>query len=96
MGRCKKGIIIFMYTVLIRKKALKEIQVIPSPFKENIIKAINELARNPRPFGCKKLKGDEELYRIRINDYRVIYSIEDKIKVVEITSAGHRKGIYKF
>lgn len=84
-----------MYTIQIRKKALKEIKLIPTPNKEKIIKAINELSNNPRPVGCKKLKGDEELYRIRIGDYRVIYNIEDKIKIVEITRAGHRKDIYK-
>jgi mRNA interferase RelE/StbE len=46
--------------------------------------------------GFKKLKGNyEDLYRIRIGDYRIIYSIEDKIQVVDIRQIGHRKDIYR-
>lgn len=56
--------------------------------------AIDELAIEPRPEGSKKLKSsDENLWRIRIGDYRVLYIIEDTIKVVEIRKIGHRKDI---
>jgi mRNA interferase RelE/StbE len=49
----------------------------------------------PRPVNCKKLKGsNENLYRIRIGDYRVIYNIDDGIKVVSIRDVGNRKDIY--
>ena len=84
-----------MYSIQIRRKALKEIKSLPSPYKQKIITAIEELANNPRPIGCRKLKANEELYRIRVGDYRVLYNVEDKIKIVEITKAGHRKDIYK-
>ena len=58
--------------------------------------AIDELAIEPRPEGSKKLKSsDENLWRIRIGDYRVLYIIEDTIKVVEIRKIGHRKDIYE-
>ena len=83
-----------MYTIQIRKKALREIKNISPPYRLNIIEAINNLANNPRPHGCKKLKAEEELYRIRISDYRVVYSIEDQIKIVEVTKVGHRRDIY--
>jgi mRNA interferase RelE/StbE len=54
------------------------------------------LAENPRPAGVKKLKGNnEDLYRIRSGDYRVVYSIEDEIRVVDIRKIGHRKDIYR-
>ncbi len=43
----------------------------------------------------QKLKGDEELYRIRIGDYRVVYTIEDKVQIVEVTKVGHRKDVYR-
>jgi len=57
---------------------------------------INGLAENPRPSGVKKLKGiSEDLYRIRSGDYRVIYSISDQIRIVDIRKIGHRKDIYK-
>lgn len=54
------------------------------------------LANNPRPIGSKKLKGaSENLWRIRIGDYRVVYLIEDSIKIIEIRKIGHRKDIYR-
>ncbi|MGQ0738021.1 MAG: type II toxin-antitoxin system RelE family toxin [Bacteroidota bacterium] len=49
------------------------------------------------PGGVKKLKGEkEDLYRIRSGDYRIIYSIEDKIRIVDIRKIGHRKDIYRW
>ncbi|MES1217243.1 MAG: type II toxin-antitoxin system RelE/ParE family toxin, partial [Bacteroidota bacterium] len=59
-------------------------------------KTISSLAQNPRPLGVKKLKGStEDLYRIRSGDYRVIYSVDDEIRIVDIRKVGHRKDIYK-
>lgn len=57
---------------------------------------MEKLSENPRPQGSKKLVGqNENLWRVRVGDYRVIYLIEDKIKVVEVRKAGHRKDIYE-
>jgi mRNA interferase RelE/StbE len=85
-----------MYSILISPSALKELQRLQKPDVKKIGKIINGLALDPRPVGVKKLKGgSEELYRIRSGDYRVIYSIEDEIKVVDIRKIGHRKDIYK-
>ena len=50
----------------------------------------------PRPAGSKKLQGaSENLWRIRTGDYRIIYAIEDTIKIIEIRKIGHRKDIYR-
>ena len=85
-----------MYTITISQSALKELQRLQKPTVKKIEKAITELAKNPRPAGVKKLKGNtEDLYRIRSGDYRVVYSIEDEIKVVDIRKIGHRKDIYR-
>lgn len=59
----------------------------------NIVVAIEGLSANPRPFGCKKLKGRPG-YRIRIGDYRVLYMINDKEITVLIIDIGNRKEIY--
>ena len=56
--------------------------------------AISDLADNPRPFGYKKLKG-EEAYRIRVGVYRIIYEIDNNRIIVTVVSVGHRKEIYK-
>jgi mRNA interferase RelE/StbE len=51
------------------------------------------LANDPRPPGCKKLKGRDG-YRIRVGDYRIIYQIIDDVLVVNVVALGHRKDIY--
>jgi len=84
-----------MYQITFKKSALKELSDISKPYNQNIAIAIDKLAENPRPDGVKKLKGEENAYRIRIGDYRVIYIIEDVIKIVEIQRIRHRKDSYK-
>jgi mRNA interferase RelE/StbE len=56
---------------------------------------ILSLAGNPRPAGCKKLKGLRDVWRIRVGSYRVLYGIEDTKKVVTILAVGHRRQIYE-
>jgi mRNA interferase RelE/StbE len=51
------------------------------------------LGSNPRPNGCKKLKGRDG-YRIRVSDYRIIYEIQDNVLLVDVIDLGHRKDIY--
>ncbi len=82
-----------MYTIVIKKSAQKELFNIPRPYNKKIVEAIDNLANDPRPVGTKKLK-DQESYRIRVADYRVIYSIEDVIKIIEIQRIRHRKDAY--
>lgn len=53
------------------------------------------LAKNPRPQGITKLKGHENLFRLRVGDYRIIYTIEEAVLVVLIVKVGHRREIYK-
>ncbi len=84
-----------MYTVVIHKKAKKEIDKIPDLYAHRIAETIYQLAENPRPLGCKKLSDSEEYYRVRVANYRIIYSIEDEILYIEVIKIGHRKEIYK-
>jgi len=82
-----------MYKVRIERKAQKNLSKIPEPFYSTIKTAILNLGRVPRPVGYKKLKG-REAYRIRVANYRIIYEIHDKILLVDVIDAGHRKNIY--
>jgi len=85
-----------MYTVTFKKSAEKEFEKLSTHAIRRIAPAIDALAMDPRPVGAKKLEGQKEsLWRIRIGDYRVIYLIEDVIKIVEIRRIGHRKDIYQ-
>jgi mRNA interferase RelE/StbE len=84
------------YTIIIKKSAEKEIANLPLLIVEKLYKEFIVLSKTPRPDGVKKLSGFKNLYRIRINDYRVIYSIEDNVLIIHILKVGHRKDIYKF
>jgi mRNA interferase RelE/StbE len=82
------------YTVFVERYAQKQILKLDKKIIPIIKSAIAGLAENPRPYGYKKLKG-EEAYRIRVGDYRVIYEINDTIVIITVVSVGHRKNIYK-
>ena len=83
-----------MYKIQILKSADKTLKNVAQKDRVKIVEHISQLADNPRPLGCKKLKGTE-FYRIRIGDYRVIYKIEDDILLILVIRIGHRKNIYK-
>lgn len=77
-----------MYRITFKKSAEKEIQKLPSSIITRIVPVIEALSINPRPSGSKKLKGSKEnIWRGRIADYRIVYLIEDSIKIVEEKSA---------
>ncbi len=60
-----------------------------------LVPRIDGLATDPRPSGCKKLRGYKDLWRIRLGDYRVVYIINDDRKTVSITRVAHRRDVYK-
>lgn len=82
------------YKIGIKKSAQKELKSLPNKELKKVIEKISSLAINPRPAGCKKLSGDEK-YRIRVGNYRVLYSIEDDILTIFIVKVGHRKDVYE-
>lgn len=84
-----------MYKVVLTKSAEKELLKIPKVYSSNLVNHLVELTNNPRPNGCKKLSGYEDIYRIRVGIYRIIYRIEDKILYIEIIKIGHRKDVYQ-
>lgn len=82
------------YEILFNPKAEKQLDKLSNQVVKPILEAILSLSEDPRPSGCKKLKG-RPAYRIRIQNYRVIYEIMDKVLLVEVIAIGHRKDIYK-
>jgi mRNA interferase RelE/StbE len=82
------------YSIFLTKKAQKSLDKLSTIVAEPIFLAIENLATNPRPIGCKKLKG-RLAYRIRIGDYRVIYEIIDNKLIIDVVAIGHRKEIYE-
>ena len=82
------------YRVTIRRSAEKELERLADKLHDRILEKIIELKENPRPFGCEKLT-DQENYRIRVGEFRAVYTIDDKAKLVEIIKIADRKEIYK-
>ena len=84
-----------MYRVILNKQILKSLDNIPVAFLPAIKKAVNDLTKDPRPFGYIKLSGFDDLYRIRVGVYRVVYSIKDNLLVVEVIKIAHRGNVYR-
>ena len=81
------------YDVFFKNSALKELQSLPQKIQQRILDAAQLLALNPYTdlLQIKKLKGADALYRIRIQDYRVIYSVENQLVKIVIIKVAHRK-----
>ena len=84
-----------LYNVILSPKVQKSIKSIPDDYVVKIHKSLFSLSLNPHPFGCSKLAGSENHYRIRVGVYRIIYSIKDDILIVEVIKIDHRKNVYR-
>ncbi|MEM8504273.1 MAG: type II toxin-antitoxin system RelE/ParE family toxin [Cyanobacteria bacterium P01_D01_bin.1] len=83
------------YQVIVDAAARRQIRKLPHPVQEILLARITSLGKDPRPAGCKKLKGKKNEYRIRSGNYRIIYSVEDKALIVRVIRAGHRRDAYE-
>lgn len=83
------------YTVEIKPSARKELEALPNQILARVIAKIEALADNPRPAGCKKLKGFKDQWRIRVGDWRVVYIINDTARLVSVTRIAHRREVYE-
>jgi mRNA interferase RelE/StbE len=83
-----------MYEIIIPKSAQKELDNINDIYYSRIFEKIIGLEKDPRPIGCLKLSNSEE-YRIRVGTFRILYEINDKLKIVSIYKIEHRKEVYK-
>lgn len=63
--------------------------------QERVLVAIEALEVAPRPSGVKKLAGVENLYRVRVGDFRIIYTVNDGVLLVVIVGVGNRREVYK-
>ena len=83
------------YNIEFSRKAERQFKALTNQIQKRLKPKIDALAQNPRPRGVKKLEGEDELYRIRVGDYRVIYQVRDDVLIVLVVSLGDRKEIYK-
>ena len=84
------------YTITFARSARKELEYLPAEQVIRLIQRIESLAETPRPARCRKLVGQEHLWRIRIGDYRVVYAIDDSACSVDIVAVRHRSQAYRW
>jgi len=83
------------YRIVLTSTAEKELSRLPNQMVSRIFSRIESLANEPRPHGCKKLSAGRDEWRIRIGDYRVIYTIDNEVKKVDVTRIAHRRDVYE-
>ncbi len=83
------------YSVILADSARRELKNLPAEVIGRVMPRIRELASNPRPPGCKKLYGSKDLWRIRVGDYRIVYTLNDPGMLVDITRVAHRSEVYE-
>ncbi len=83
------------YNITFVRSARKELEALDAAIVKRILSKIEALALGPNPKGCRKLHGEEDLWRIRVGLYRVIYAIYHKDKIVDIIAVRHRSKAYE-
>ncbi|HET7386944.1 MAG TPA: type II toxin-antitoxin system RelE/ParE family toxin [Nocardioidaceae bacterium] len=82
------------YRIEFRPSAAKALRKLDPPVAQRLRGAIALLARDPRPPGSRPLKGRPG-FRIRVGDYRVIYTVQDDVLLVVVVRLGHRSHVYE-
>ena len=82
------------YVVEISAQARKQIKRMPKSEKKKILDKIDSLSNDPRPFGYKRLQYYTEYFRVRVGNYRIIYTISDGQFLVVIVEATDRRDAY--
>ena len=82
------------YEIGTKASAEKEIRDLPNPVFRSVHAKIESLADNPRPAGCAK-RAHMEVYRVRFGNYRIVYTINDATRYIEIIAVDHRRQVYR-
>jgi mRNA interferase RelE/StbE len=82
------------YELVFKKSVAKDLREFPKADVKRILQRIRSLADDPRPAGCERLSGQER-YRLRQGVYRIVYEIDDKVLIVLVVKAGHRRDVYR-
>ena len=82
------------FTINWKPSALRELKALPKDMIARVVGAVKSLEANPHPPGSKKLTGSEHTYRIREDDYRVVYNVLAKQLLIEVIRVAHRRDVY--
>ena len=83
------------YTLEIEPRARRQIRALPRDVQQRITEALAQLAEQPRPPNAKRLIGHDHTYRLRLGRYRILYEVEDRIRVILVIEVGHRREVYE-
>ena len=85
------------YRIEFTKSAKKEFENLPKKIQDRVVESLTLLRVNPFTdlLQIKKLKGESQLFRVRLGDYRLLYEIRKKVLLVLVIKIGHRKEIYR-
>jgi mRNA interferase RelE/StbE len=83
------------YRVDIKRSAAKELAALPVKLRARVDERILELGTSPRASGAIKLAGPDDLYRVRVGDVRILYTIRDEVLVVLVVKVAHRRDVYR-
>lgn len=83
------------YRIEFAKPAVKQFKALPPQDQQRLKPKIDALAQEPRPAGMVKLSGEDDLYRIRVGDYRIVYTIKDTQLLVLVLKVRHRREVYR-
>jgi len=83
------------HTVVITRSPQKALDRLESDMYARITRKLEELEDNPRPMGVEKLSGREDLYRVRVGDWRIVYAIQDQKLIILVVKVAHRREVYR-
>ncbi|MDF1525252.1 MAG: type II toxin-antitoxin system RelE/ParE family toxin [bacterium] len=83
------------YRLEFASTAVRQLGSLPLKIQRRVSTKIEALATEPRPAGCRKLKGPDDIFRVRVGDYRVLYQVGDDVLLVLVVSVRKRKEAYK-
>lgn len=83
------------WQIVIERRVKRVFRRLPKDLLDRIKVAIKQLAQNPRPVGSKKLTGYQDLYRIRVGQWRIVYAIEEEELIILVIEVSPRGGAYK-
>ncbi|MBM3133991.1 MAG: type II toxin-antitoxin system RelE/ParE family toxin [Chloroflexi bacterium] len=84
-----------MYQLNLDGRAQKDLDRLHGKTLRRVLEALTARRENPRPPGCLKLRGAEDAYRLRVGDYRVLYSVDDGAQTIMVWRVRHRREAYR-
>ena len=95
IGRVRRRPADVPYKVILKPSADKALSKLPLDIQRRIVGALDALALDPRPHGVAKMAGDDNLWRVRVGEYRIVYEIHDGRLIVLVLRVAHRRDVYR-